>query len=182
MENLKKIYKDKISKNLRNFFFYKNIHECPKLLKIKVNIGLGLLAQNKQILEKSVEEIRLITGQHPIISKSRASIAGFKIRKNMPLGLTVTLRNEKMYAFLERLFVLTLPRIRDFQGLSEKSVSGDGAYNIGIEDLSVFPELENIDNYQKKGCNISICTTAKTSKETLFLLKELGLPLKTNKY
>ncbi len=182
MENLRKIYNQKIAYNLKDFFLYKNKHQSPKVKKISVNVGLGLLAQNKLSLEKAISEIRAITGQHPIITKAKSSIAGFKIRKGMPVGLLVTLRNDKMYAFLEKFSKLTLPRIRDFQGLSENSIDNHGNYSVGIEDLQAFPEIIDDFSYQKKGCNVCICTTAKTKKEALFLLKELGLPIKINNY
>lgn len=171
------LYKDSIVQNLFQKFEYKNIHQVPKILKLQVNRGLGGDAQNNSILKKSVEEFRQITGQQPIITKAKKSIAGFKVREEMNLGVTVTLRGEKMYSFLEKLIHLVLPRIRDFRGLSSKGFDRDGNYNFGLREQLVFPEIsyESID--QSRGFNITIVTTAKTKKEGMALLKEFGFPL-----
>ncbi len=178
MTNLKKIYKEEIFTKLQKQFLYKNIHQIPKLEKIVINMGLGLEAQNKAILKTAIEEIRLISGQHPILTKAKKSIAGFKIRQGMTLGLTVTLRKEKMYSFFEKLCKLVLPRIRDFQGLNKNSFDKQGNYTIGISDQFIFPELEDNGNDTKRGFNITIISSAKTSNQAFFLLKELGLPFK----
>ena len=176
-KNLKLLYKDLIFTNLIKEFDYKNKHQVPKLVKIQVNRGLGLDGQNNKTLQKSIEEIRLITGQQPILTKAKKSIAGFKVREEMTLGITVTLRNAKMYAFLEKLIHLVLPRIRDFRGLSLKGFDRNGNYNFGLKEQLVFPEIsyENVD--QIKGFNISIVTTAKTKNEGIALLKGFGFPL-----
>nr|YP_009227431.1 ribosomal protein L5 [Sargassum thunbergii]AMB49181.1 ribosomal protein L5 [Sargassum thunbergii] len=176
-KNLKFLYKDLIFHNLIKQFNYRNNHQVPKLVKIQINRGLGVDGQNNKILQKSIEEIRIITGQHPIITKAKNSIAGFKVREEMILGVTVTLRNKKMYAFLEKLIHLVLPRIRDFRGLSLKGFDRNGNYNFGLKEQLVFPEInyENID--QIRGLNISIVTTAKTKSEGVALLKEFGFPL-----
>nr|QNO36100.1 ribsomal protein L5 [Sargassum hemiphyllum var. chinense]QPZ94273.1 ribosomal protein L5 [Sargassum hemiphyllum var. chinense] len=176
-KNLKFLYKDLIFHNLIKQFNYRNNHQVPKLVKIQINRGLGGDGQNNKILQKSIEEIRVITGQHPIITKAKNSIAGFKVREEMILGVTVTLRNKKMYAFLEKLIHLVLPRIRDFRGLSLKGFDRNGNYNFGLKEQLVFPEInyENID--QIRGLNISIVTTAKTKSEGVALLKEFGFPL-----
>lgn len=176
-KNLKLLYKDLIFANLIKQFDYKNNHQVPKLVKIQVNRGLGLDGQNNKTLQKSIEEIRLITGQQPILTKAKKSIAGFKVREEMTLGITVTLRSRKMYAFLEKLIHLVLPRIRDFRGLSLKGFDRNGNYNFGLKEQLVFPEIsyENVD--QIKGFNISIVTTAKTKNEGIALLKEFGFPL-----
>nr|YP_010471312.1 50S ribosomal protein L5 [Sargassum confusum]AZJ16089.1 50S ribosomal protein L5 [Sargassum confusum]UVF63270.1 50S ribosomal protein L5 [Sargassum confusum] len=176
-KNLKFLYKDLIFHNLIKQFNYRNNHQVPKLVKIQINRGLGGDGQNNKILQKSIEEIRIITGQHPIITKAKNSIAGFKVREEMILGVTVTLRNKKMYAFLEKLIHLVLPRIRDFRGLSLKGFDRNGNYNFGLKEQLVFPEInyENID--QIRGLNISIVTTAKTKSEGVALLKEFGFPL-----
>jgi large subunit ribosomal protein L5 len=176
MSNLKKQYFESVAPKLLGEFEYKNIHQIPKLEKIQVSAGLGLNAQNKVFLQKATEEIRLITGQHPILTKAKNSIAGFKVREGMPLGLTVTLRREKMYAFLERLTKLVLPRIRDFRGLSAKNFDKDGNYNLGISEQLVFPDIDFDTVDQRRGFNITIVTTAKNPKEGFFLLKELGVP------
>lgn len=171
------IYKESIIQKLRADFDYKNIHQVPKILKIQVNRGLGGDAQNNSILKRSVEEFRQITGQQPIITKAKKSIAGFKVREEMNLGVSVSLRGEKMYSFLEKLIHLVLPRIRDFRGLSSKGFDRDGNFNFGLREQLVFPEIsyESID--QPRGLNITIVTSAKTKKEGLALLKEFGFPL-----
>nr|YP_011005578.1 50S ribosomal protein L5 [Cutleria multifida]WAM62582.1 50S ribosomal protein L5 [Cutleria multifida] len=176
-KNLKFLYKDLIFTNLIKQFDYKNNHQVPKLIKIQVNRGLGIDGQNNKTLQKSIDEIRLITGQQPILTKAKNSIAGFKVREEMVLGVTVTLRNKKMYSFLEKLIHLVLPRIRDFRGLSLKGFDRNGNYNFGLKEQLVFPEInyENVD--QIKGLNISIVTTAQTKNEGIALLKEFGFPL-----
>lgn len=181
MSNLKQLYKDEVIKKLLEEFKYSNKHEIPKLEKIQVSAGLGLNASNRVFLQKATEEIRLITGQHPVLTVSKNSIAGFKIREGMPLGLTVTLRREKMYAFLEKFTKLVLPRIRDFRGLNPTNFDKHGNYNLGISEQLVFPEIDYDSVEQRRGFNITIVTTAKTPSEGFFLLKELGVPFsKTN--
>jgi len=176
-KNLKSIYKDSILPNLKEDFNYTNVHQVPKLIKIQINRGLGIEGQNTKLLQKSIEEIRLITGQHPIITKAKKSIAGFKLRETMNLGVTVTLRNYKMYTFLEKLIHLVLPRIRDFRGLSLNNFDRNGNYHFGLQEQLVFPEIsyENVD--QIRGLNISIVTSAKTKNEGIALLKGFGFPL-----
>lgn len=176
MNNLKNHYISNVTPKLLEKFQYKNKHEIPKLEKINVSCGLGLNASNRVFLQKAIEEIRLITGQHPIVTISKKSIAGFKIREGMPLGLTVTLRREKMYAFLEKFIKLTLPRIRDFRGLNPNNFDKHGNYNLGISEQLVFPEIDYDSVDQRRGLNITIVTTAKNSKESFFLLEELGVP------
>jgi large subunit ribosomal protein L5 len=171
------IYKEIIIPNLQNKFNYQNIHEVPKLIKIQVNRGLGIDAQNNSILKKSVDEFRVITGQQPIITKAKKSIAGFKVREDMILGVTVTLRGEKMFSFLEKLIHLVLPRIRDFRGLSSKGFDRDGNFNFGLREQLVFPEISYDTVDQTRGLNITIVTTAKTKNEGIALLKEFGFPL-----
>jgi len=175
---LKEQYNQTISKNLKNKFDYKNPHQIPQIVKIQINRGLGLAAQNKTILQKSVDEIRAISGQQPIITKAKKSIAGFKTREGMALGLTVTLRKDMMYAFLDRFINLVLPRIRDFRGLNPDSFDKFGNYNIGLREQLVFPEIDYNMIDQSRGYNISIVTTADTAEESLALLKEFGLPFK----
>lgn len=171
------IYKETIIKNLQEKFQYKNIHQVPKLVKIQVNRGLGIDAQNNSILKKSVDEFRVITGQQPVITKAKKSIAGFKVREEMNLGVTVTLRGEKMYSFLEKLIHLVLPRIRDFRGLTSKGFDRDGNFNFGLREQLVFPEINYDTVDQPRGLNITIVTTAKTKDEGIALLKEFGFPL-----
>jgi len=176
MSNLKKEYQEEVIPKLQKEFKYKNVQEIPKLEKIQLSAGLGLSAQNKNYLQKAIEELRLVSGQQPILTKAKKSIAGFKIREGMPLGLIVTLRREKMYAFLEKFIKLVLPRIRDFRGLSAKKFDEYGNYNLGIADQLFFPEIDYDTVEQKRGFNITIVTTAKTPEEGFFLLKELGFP------
>lgn len=178
MTNFKEMYKEKIFFKLEKAFSYKNKHEIPKLKKIVINMGLGLNSQNKQAFKQAIEEVRNISGQHPAITKARKSISGFKIRQGMTLGLTVTLRREKMYSFLEKLCKLVFPRIRDFQGVSLNSFDAKGNYNLGISDQFLFPELENNGMDEKRGFNITIVTSAKTRIEAEFLLREFGFPFK----
>jgi large subunit ribosomal protein L5 len=183
MSSLKKEYHERIVPKLKEEFKHSNPHEYPKLEKIVISTGLGLNAQTKNFLQSSIEEVRLISGQHPILTRAKKSIAGFKIREGMPLGLVVTLRKEKMYAFLEKLIKLVLPRIRDFRGLSPTSFDRDGNYNLGIVDRSVFPELdsEKVEKSEKKqGFTITLVIKnfSKFSGETesYALLKEFGFP------
>ena len=176
MNNLKTHYLTSVVPKLREEFNYQNVHQIPKLEKVHISAGLGLNAQNRVFLQKAIEEIRLITGQQPILTKAKNSIAGFKIREGIPLGLTVTLRREKMYAFLEKFIKLVLPRIRDFRGLKPNNFDRDGNYNLGISDQLVFPDIDFESVDQRRGFNITIVTTAKNAKEGFFLLKELGVP------
>lgn len=176
-KSLNLIYKEQIIENLYRKFKFKNKHQVPKLLKIQINRGLGIDAQNTSILKKSIEEFRIITGQHPIITKAKKSIATFKVRENMNLGLTVTLRREKMYSFLEKLIHLVLPRIRDFRGLNPQGFDRNGNFNFGLRDQLVFPEISYDMIDQTHGLNITIVTSAKNKHEGYELLKEFGFPL-----
>jgi large subunit ribosomal protein L5 len=180
MNNLKNLYKETVVPKLVQEFKYSNVHEIPKIEKIHISAGLGLNAQNRVFLQKATEEIRLITGQQPILTLSKNSIAGFKIREGMPLGLSVTLRREKMYAFLEKFIKLVLPRIRDFRGLNPTNFDRHGNYNLGIAEQLVFPEIDYDSVEQRRGFNITIVTTAKNATQSFFLLKELGVPFKAD--
>lgn len=171
-------YQNRIKPVLKQRFNYENEHQIPKLVKIQINRGLGLGAQNKSILQKTIEEVRVITGQQPIVTKAKNSIAGFKTREGMDLGVTVTLRNEFMYAFLEKLINLVLPRIRDFRGLNPNSFDAAGNYNLGLREQLVFPEIDYNMIDQTRGYTISIVTTAKTPEEGRVLLQEFGFPFK----
>jgi large subunit ribosomal protein L5 len=176
--DIKKSYKEKITSLMSAEFSYKNIHQVPKIVKITVSSGLGLNAQNKIFLQKAIDEFRIITGQQPVITKAKKSIAGFKIRKDMLIGLKVTLRREKLYSFLTRLIHLVFPRIRDFRGFSSKGFDQFGNYTLGLSEQLVFPEIsyESVD--QKRGFNITIVTTAKNTNEAYFLLEKIGFPFK----
>lgn len=178
INSLQELYKDTICPNLVQEFQYKNIHEIPKLVKITLNRGLGEAAQNRKALDNSIEEFRSITGQKPVITKAKKSIAGFKIREDVPIGLTVTLRRHKMYNFLNKLIHLSLPRIRDFRGISRQQFDGRGNYNLGLKEQLIFPEI-NYDNVnQVRGMNITIVTTARNDKESFALLAGFGMPFK----
>lgn len=170
------LYREEISPFLKEKFDYKNNLEIPKIKKIVINRCLGVNASNNKLLQKSIEEFRLITGQQPIVTIAKNSIAGFKVREQMSLGLKVTLRKEKMYTFLDRFINLTLPRIRDFQGLDTTKFDSYGNYNLGIKDQLIFPEIEYEQVDQILGLNISIVTTAKSIEESKSLLTQIGLP------
>ena len=176
VEKFKKLYNEIVIPYLNENFEYKNIQEIPKIKKIQINRGLGIAAQNTKILKKSIEEFRTITGQNPIVTKAKQSIAGFKVREKMELGITITLRGEKMYSFLDRLINLALPRIRDFQGLDPQKFDKNGNYTFGVNDQLIFPEIDYESVDQSLGFNISINTSAKNAKEGLSLLKKMGLP------
>lgn len=172
------LYNKKIKTYLKREFKYKNNHEIPKISKIILNRGLGEASQNSQILENSFKELMIISGQRPIITRSQKSIAGFKIRENLPVGIKVTLRKGKMYNFLNKLINLALPRIRDFRGISTNHFDGKGNYNLGIKEQLIFPEIEYDQIKKIDGLNIAIVTTANTDLESLYLLKSFGMPFK----
>lgn len=174
--SLQQLYKDKVFIDLQQKFQYKNQHEVPKLIKITLNRGIGEASQNAKALENSINEFQLITGQKPVITRSKKAIAGFKIREDIPVGITVNLRRQKMYDFLNKLINLSLPRIRDFRGISSKSFDGRGNYNLGLREQLIFPEIEYDQVDKIRGFDISIVTTAKTDEESLALLKGLGMP------
>ena len=173
---LRETYKNDVFKALMDQFKYKNVMEVPKLEKVTINMGLGEAKENAKIMESAVEEIGLITGQRPIVTKARKSIANFKVRQGMPVGAKVTLRGDNMYTFIDKLFNIALPRVRDFKGVSKNSFDGRGNYSMGIKEQLIFPEI----NYDKvdtiKGMNIVFTTTAKTDEEAAALLAGLGLP------
>ncbi|MFR4020174.1 MAG: 50S ribosomal protein L5 [Clostridia bacterium] len=173
---LKDTYKNKVFSALMDQFKYDNVMEVPKLEKVTINMGLGEAKENAKIMESAVEEIGLITGQRPIVTKARKSIANFKVRQGMPVGAKVTLRGDNMYTFIDKLFNIALPRVRDFKGVSKNSFDGRGNYSMGIKEQLIFPEI----NYDKvdtiKGMNIVFTTTAKTDEEAAALLAGLGLP------
>jgi large subunit ribosomal protein L5 len=157
-------------------FQYKNVMEVPKLEKVTLNMGLGEAKENSKVLESAVAEIAEITGQKPVITKARKSIANFKVRQGMPVGAKVTLRGTNMYVFVDKLFNVSLPRVRDFRGVSRNSFDGRGNYSMGIKEQLIFPEIvyDNVDTI--KGMNIVFTTTAKTDEEALALLELLGMP------
>ena len=175
---LKLIYDEQIKHNLQQEFSYKNIHEIPKITKIVISRGLGEASLNSKIIDSSITEFMLISGQKPIITRSKKAIAGFKIRENVPVGITVTLRKHRMYNFLNKLINLALPRIRDFRGISKQNFDGNGNYNLGLKEQLIFPEIEYDLVDKIRGMNINIVTTAKTDLEGLFLLQGFGMPFK----
>lgn len=177
---LKTTYQETIVPKLIKQFEYKNVHEVPKVIKVTVNRGLGEAANNAKALESSQTEIGIITGQKPVVTRAKKAIAGFKIRQGMPVGIMVTLRGDRMYAFLDRLINLSLPRIRDFRGISPKSFDGRGNYTLGVREQLIFPEVEYDSIDQIRGMDISIITTAKTDEEGRALLKEMGMPFREN--
>nr|YP_009312938.1 Ribosomal protein L5 [Helminthora furcellata]SCW21192.1 Ribosomal protein L5 [Helminthora furcellata]SCW24052.1 Ribosomal protein L5 [Helminthora furcellata] len=173
---LQEIYNNKVVPDLIEKFNYKNKQEVPKLLKITINRGLGEASNNSKALDKSLEELTLISGQKPIICKSKKAIAGFKIREDIPVGITVNLRRQRMYDFLNKLINLSLPRIRDFRGISSKHFDGRGNYNLGLREQLIFPEIEYDQIDRVRGFDISIVTSANTDEESLALLQGLGMP------
>jgi large subunit ribosomal protein L5 len=178
MAKLKEVYREKAIPALMKRFNYKNRMEVPKLEKIVINMGLGEAIQNIKILDSAAQEISQITGQKPVITKSKKSIAQFKLRTGMPIGCMVTLRKERMYEFFNRLVNVALPRVRDFKGLSGKSFDGRGNYSLGIREQLIFPEIHYDKIDKVKGMNIVIVTTAKTDEEGKELLKLLGMPFR----
>ena len=175
---IKQQYLDTVVPKLREQFNYENVHQVPKVMKITVNRGLGEAAQNAKSLENSINEIAVITGQRPVVTRAKKAIAGFKIRQGMPVGIMVTLRRDRMYAFLDRLVNLALPRIRDFRGVSPKSFDGRGNYTLGVREQLIFPEVSYDSIDQIRGMDISIITTANTDEEGRALLKALGMPFR----
>nr|BDA98601.1 ribosomal protein L5 [Proteomonas sp. NEIS-1375] len=179
-QNLRSYYKETVVPQLMEQFKYSNPHEVPKVTKITVNRGLGEASKNTKALDGSLQELALITGQQPVITKAKKSVAGFKIRDGMPVGISVTLRKKYMYSFLERLIHLALPRIRDFKGISVQRFDGRGNYNLGLKEQLIFPEIEYDKVDQVRGMDIAITTTAKTQQEGIALLKALGMPFNDN--
>ncbi|TVQ53618.1 MAG: 50S ribosomal protein L5 [Spirulina sp. DLM2.Bin59] len=175
---LKQRYQDTIVPKLKEQFGYTNIHQVPKVEKITINRGLGEASQNAKALESSLQELATISGQRPVVTRARKAIAGFKIRENMPVGVMVTLRSDRMYAFLDRLISIALPRIRDFRGISPKSFDGRGNYSLGVREQLIFPEIDYDSIDQIRGMDISIVTTATTDEEGRALLKEMGMPFR----
>lgn len=177
---LKTKYQEDIVPKLTEQFNFTNVHQVPKVVKIVVNRGLGEASQNAKALESSINEMMVITGQKPVVTRAKKAIAGFKIRQGMPVGVMVTLRGEKMYAFLERLIALALPRIRDFRGISPKSFDGRGNYSLGVREQLMFPEIDYDSIDQIRGMDISIVTSATNDEEGRALLKEMGMPFRDN--
>lgn len=179
MTRLKEIYLKEVVPQLMKTYGYKNIMQVPQLEKITLNMGLGEAVQNIKILDSAVEELSVIAGQKAVITKARRSIAAFKLREGMPIGVMVTLRRDRMMEFYDKLVNVALPRVRDFRGVSGKAFDGRGNYSLGIREQIIFPEV-NLDKVEKiKGVNVSIVTTAKTDEEGRELLRLMGMPFRT---
>jgi large subunit ribosomal protein L5 len=178
MARLYSFYKDKVAKDLMKQFGYKSIMEVPRIEKITLNMGVGEAVADKKVMEFAVGDMQKIAGQKPVVTMSKKSIAGFKIREGYPVGCKVTLRKERMYEFLDRLISVAIPRIRDFRGISGKSFDGRGNYNMGVKEQIIFPEIEYEKIDALRGMNITITTSAKTDEEAKALLTAFKLPLK----
>jgi large subunit ribosomal protein L5 len=178
MSRLKDRYVKEVVPALKKEYSYKNVMAVPKLHKIVVNIGMGEAIQNAKLLDSASDELSLITGQKPIITRAKKSIASFKLRKGMAIGCSVTLRGERMYEFFDRLVNIALPRVRDFRGLSTKSFDGRGNYTLGLRDQLIFPEIDYAKVSKLKGMNVCLVTTAGSDDEARTLLRLLGLPFR----
>ncbi|MDC3417807.1 50S ribosomal protein L5 [Aquibacillus salsiterrae] len=176
MNDLKRRYQEEIVPSLVEKFKYDSIMEVPKVEKIVINMGVGDAVQNSKALDSAVEELALISGQQPMVTKAKKSIAGFRLREGMPIGAKVTLRGERMYEFLQKLVDVSLPRVRDFRGISNKAFDGRGNYTLGVKEQLIFPEI-NYDQVSKvRGMDIVIVTTSNTDEEARELLTQLGMP------
>ncbi|OAQ21065.1 50S ribosomal protein L5 [Thermosulfurimonas dismutans] len=175
---LKEYYQETVVPKLREKFGYRNLFEVPKLEKICVNMGLGAAVQEPKLIDEALEELAIIAGQRPKVCRARKSIAAFKLRAGMPIGVMVTLRKDRMYDFLTRLIHVALPRVRDFRGLPRRGFDGRGNYTLGIEDHTIFPEIDPNKVGRIKGMNITIVTSAETDEEAYELLKLMGMPFR----
>ncbi len=178
MARLDTVYKEKILPELVKEFSYKSVMQAPRITKITLNMGVGEAVADKKTLQSAVSDMEKISGQKPVITLARKSIAGFKIRDDMPIGCKVTLRSHRMYEFLDRLINISIPRIRDFRGLSPKSFDGRGNYSMGVKEQIIFPEIDYDKIDVLRGMDITITTTAKTNEEGLALLKHFNFPFK----
>lgn len=178
MSNLKKLYKEKYAPLIQKELGLENVMQVPRLEKIVLNMGLGEALQNSKVIDAGVEQLRIITGQNPVITKAKKAISNFKLREGVPIGVCVTLRGSRMYDFFERFVTFSLPRVRDFKGLSPKSFDGRGNYSVGLKEQLIFPEIQ-FDKIEKiQGMNVTICTTAKSDEEGRSLLTHMGFPLR----
>lgn len=176
MNRLKEKHLKEITPALMSKFNYKSVMQTPKLEKIVINMGVGDAVQNAKALDKAVEELTLITGQKPVITRAKKSIAGFRLREGMPIGAKVTLRGERMYEFFDKLVSVSLPRVRDFRGISKKSFDGRGNYTLGVKEQLIFPEIDYDKVSKVRGMDIVIVTTANTDEEARELLTQFGMP------
>ena len=175
---LKERYLKEVVPKLMERFGYKNVMQVPRITKVVINVGVGEGKEDARAIDSAIRELSLITGQRPVVKRAKRAIAGFRLRKGQPIAVTVTLRRDRMWDFLDRLINAALPRIRDFKGLSPNAFDGHGNYNLGITEQLIFPELTYDDIYKVRGMNITIVTTAETDEEAAALLKELGFPLR----
>ena len=180
MSRLRERYEKEVVPGLKKEFGYDNVIAIPKISKVVVNMGLGEATQNAKIVDTGADELGRITGQKPVITRAKKSIAQFKVRKGMPIGTMVTLRGERMWEFLDRLISVALPRVRDFRGVSPKGFDGRGNYTLGLRDQLMFPEIDYMKVDKGRGMNISVVTTAKTDEEARRLLQLMGMPFRTN--
>ncbi len=180
MTRLKERYTKDVAPALQKEFGYKNIMAIPKIQKVVVNMGLGEATQNQKIVDIGADEVTRITGQKPVVTRSKKSIAQFKVRKGMPIGAMVTLRGERMWEFLDRLMSIALPRVRDFRGVSPRGFDGRGNFTLGLKDQLIFPEIDYMKVDKARGMNISVVTTARTDEESRKLLQLLGMPFRTS--
>lgn len=178
MSTLKELYNKEIIPSLMKEFNYKTVMQVPKLEKIVINMGVGEGARDDKFIEAAVNDLKLITGQSPVVTKARKSIAGFKLREGQTIGAKVTLRNENMYDFMEKLIKVALPRVRDFRGISNHAFDGHGNYTLGIKEQLIFPEIEYDNVLKIRGMDIVFVTTAKTNKEAESLLRAFGMPFR----
>ncbi|MDP9322202.1 MAG: 50S ribosomal protein L5 [Acidobacteriota bacterium] len=178
MSRLKERYEKEVAPALTKEFGYRNVMAIPKIEKIVVNMGLGEATQNAKIVDTGADEVARITGQKPVTTRAKKSIAQFKVRKGMPIGAMVTLRGERMWDFLDRLISVALPRVRDFRGVSAKGFDGRGNYTLGLKDQLLFPEIDYMKVDKARGMNISVVTTAKSDQESRKLLQLLGMPFR----
>ena len=180
MSRLRERYEKEAVPGLRKEFGYDNVMAIPKITKVVVNMGLGEATQNAKIVDTGADELGRITGQKPVVTRAKKSIAQFKVRKGMPIGTMVTLRGERMWEFLDRLISIALPRVRDFRGVSPRGFDGRGNYTLGLKDQLLFPEIDYMKVDKARGMNISVVTTAKTDEESRKLLQLLGMPFRNN--
>lgn len=176
MNRLKEKYQKEIVPSLMEKFNYSSVMAVPKLDKIVINMGIGDAVQNAKVLDKAVEELALVSGQKPVVTKAKKSIAGFKLREGMPIGAKVTLRGERMYEFLDKLIAVSLPRVRDFRGISKKAFDGRGNYTLGVKEQLIFPEIDYDKVDKVRGMDIVIVTTANSDEESRELLTQMGMP------
>ncbi|ADG81194.1 50S ribosomal protein L5 [Thermincola ferriacetica] len=176
MARLKELYYKEVVPKLKEKFQYKNIMQVPRLEKVVINMGVGDAIQNAKAIDAAVNDLSLITGQKPVVTRAKKSIAGFKLREGMPIGCKVTLRGDRMYEFVDKLLNISLPRVRDFRGVSSKSFDGRGNYTLGIKEQLVFPEIDYDKIDKVRGMDITFVTSAKTDEEARELLKLLGMP------